>query len=108
MNISIKALAITAAMLALTACGGKGGEKAEGPAAAPAASDAVRAGLWEYVVSVPGAPLQTAKTCADPAHGAPFMGPAQCSNVQRTKTGDGAWTIAGTCDAGPNGVMTLS
>ena len=107
MNISTKTLALIAAVLALAGCNNKTAEKAAAPGT-PAASDGVRSGLWEYAVTVPGAPPQSAKTCADVVHGAPFMGPAQCSNVQRTRTGDGAWTIAGTCDAGANGVMTLS
>lgn len=108
MTITIKALTVGAAALALAACGGKGGEKAEAPAPAAVTSDTVRPGLWEYAVSMAGSDPQTARTCADAAHGGPFMGPAQCSNVQRTKTADGVWTIAGSCDAGPNGVLTLS
>ncbi len=108
MTTTIKALTIAAAALALVACGAKTDEKADATAPVAARSDTVRPGLWEYAVSMAGSEAQTAKTCADAAHGGPFMGPAQCSNVQRTKSADGVWSIAGSCDAGANGALTLS
>jgi hypothetical protein len=101
--------AIALAILALAACAPKTAEEAP-PAPAPVSGDEpqLRAGLWEYTITVGGVESTGIRTCADPAHAVPFTGATQCPDSKRTKTGEGSWSIQATCNNGSAGTMTLN